>query len=299
MRMRGHARDLYTPPGAGAARVTDESRIDARVSPAREILSIAASPPLAGIEGLVGTRGGGHLRAAISQVLPEQRASGSALHLLLDDLAGASLVAGWAWSRWIDDWATVVRSSGAKSAAGRNGRMEGICAGFRPGSSALQADGSVNISIQSCAPVPPLSDPQDPLGWHALPEQHGVGMRRARRLDVRLDGVLRIDVGFQDSATSPQGGRLAVHEYHVSATADAASLRLLSVTADPRVLPYGECPSASGNVGRMIGQPLADFRSAVPDMLPGTLGCTHLNDVLRSLADVPRLLEVLRYATPG
>jgi hypothetical protein len=38
---------------------------------------------------------------------------------------------------------------------------------------------------------------------------------------------------------------------------------------------------------------LADFRDAVLATLPGTLGCTHLNDVLRALADVPTLVAHL------
>jgi hypothetical protein len=32
-----------------------------------------------------------------------------------------------------------------------------------------------------------------------------------------------------------------------------------------------------------------DFRDSVLEVLPGTMGCTHLNDVLRALADVPAL----------
>ena len=41
----------------------------------------------------------------------------------------------------------------------------------------------------------------------------------------------------------------------------------------------------------------ADFKAGGMGLkegaLPGTLGCTHLNDVLRSLADVPRLIDAL------
>ncbi len=122
-------------------------------------------------------------------------------------------------------------------------------------------------------------------------------MRRARRIDVWLDDRVRIDVGFQDSATSPTGAdRVAVHEYQVSATADPETFELLSVEVDPRVLPYGECPGASPNAVRMVGADLAGFRLGVLETLPGILGCTHLNDVLRSMADVPRLAIQLREA---
>ena len=119
-------------------------------------------------------------------------------------------------------------------------------------------------------------------------------MRRARWIDIWKDaGVIRIEAGFQDSSTAPHGGRDAVHEYRVAATADLNGMVLRSVSADPRVLPYRECPAAAANINRMIGTPLSGLRDEVLAQLPGTLGCTHLNDVLRALADVPHLAVML------
>jgi hypothetical protein len=43
----------------------------------------------------------------------------------------------------------------------------------------------------------------------------------------------------------------------------------------------------------MVNQRIGDFRNSVLEILPGTLGCTHLNDVLRALADVPVLAQRL------
>jgi len=122
-------------------------------------------------------------------------------------------------------------------------------------------------------------------------------MRRARRMDIWFDDCLRIDIGFQDSATSRDVGRIAVHEYRVQARADAATLKLLSIEAVPHVLPYRECPGAVGQVDRLIGLPLTRFRGEVPIELPGILGCTHLNDVLRSMSDAPGLSLPLHDAT--
>jgi hypothetical protein len=115
-------------------------------------------------------------------------------------------------------------------------------------------------------------------------------MRRARRVDAWLDDVIHMDAGFQDSATSPHGGRIAIHEYQVSATADPVSFRLLSILAEPRIFPYGECLTATTNVSRILGTALNDLRLAVVETFPKVLGCTHLNDVLRSLAEVPQML---------
>ena len=146
-----------------------------------------------------------------------------------------------------------------------------------------------------------LRHPEEPDGWHAFTAQDGVvGMRRARRIDVWVDDVIHIDSAFQDSATNPEGGRTAVHEYVLRATADPASLQLLTIAADPRVLPYAECPGAAPNVTRLLGERLgADLREQVLRELPGTLGCTHLNDALRALAEVPVLVQRLTSAGPA
>jgi Protein of unknown function (DUF2889) len=143
--------------------------------------------------------------------------------------------------------------------------------------------------------VPSLVNPRDPNGWHTLGVQDGVGMRRARCIDVWHDGDdVVIDVSFQDSGTSPDarpnsGERIAIHEYHLMARAQDGILTDLKV--DAHILPFQECPGAIIHAQRMIGTPLRDLRNKVLESLPGTLGCTHLNDVLRSMAEVPQLLK--------
>jgi hypothetical protein len=113
-------------------------------------------------------------------------------------------------------------------------------------------------------------------------------MRRSRRIDVYVGDVIQINSFFQDSTTVPHGGRIAVHEYQVDATASLDG-ELLSIVADPRVLPFAECPLAAINVDHMVGTPMRNLRLSVLDRLKGTAGCTHLNDVLRALAEVPIL----------
>jgi hypothetical protein len=63
------------------------------------------------------------------------------------------------------------------------------------------------------------------------------------------------------------------------------------------VLPWDECPGAAGSAARLVGQPVGALRRIVGDELRGTSTCTHLNDLLRSLADVPHLVALL--PTPG
>ena len=44
---------------------------------------------------------------------------------------------------------------------------------------------------------------------------------------------------------------------------------------------------------KLIGTPLADIRAAVLAQLRGPAGCTHLNDALRALGEVPALVKQL------
>lgn len=283
--VQGRARDIFTAAAGSAPRTVADDRVRILSSRKRAVVAIDGDRCHADLQRLIGERGGGHFRTSIAEAVPEELAACSPLSFLLDDFSGASLVSPWAWGRWPS-------TGGMPSASAVV--MEGICSGFQPGASSLLPDGRADTTIQSSCQVGSLVRDDDPEGWHSLPVQEGVGMRRARRIDLWFEGdTLQMDIGFQDSATQPQGGRVAVHEYHVRATADEAMV-LTSVVAEPRVLPYPECPGASANVGRMVGRHLAELGTVVPLELHGTAGCTHLNDVLRLLSHVPRLSLRLR-----
>lgn len=289
MRLVARARDLVTPL-AGAPVVCAEDGFLAEVRMDRTIMAIRAEPERVDLSRLVGERGGGHLRVLLNEVLPQERSGATPLYLILDDISGASLVSGWSWSQWEPDWSAQMRE--AMKARGDSGHtMEGVCIGFAPGSSALQPDREVSPG----APAPDLRRPDDPEGWHAFTQQDGAaGMRRARRIDVRLESEIVIDAAFQDSSTTPDGGRVVLHEYRLSATADPKTLRITSISADPRVLPFPECPSAGNNLTRVLGTPIGELRETVLAQLRGAAGCTHLNDAVRSLAEAPALVGLLQ-----
>jgi hypothetical protein len=119
-------------------------------------------------------------------------------------------------------------------------------------------------------------------------------MRRLRRTDVRLaDDTIVVDSHFRDAYMEQTGVETAVHEYDVTLTAgvDDRVIRDLDVRA--RVLPGPDCPGAVASAQRVVGQPLDSLREFVRGELRGDTICTHLNDQLRSLADVPALVRVL------
>jgi fluoride ion exporter CrcB/FEX len=289
--IRGRARDLLTPAGATEPSTVAEDVLDAIAAPDRTIEQIRSYPERAGLPELVGARAGSRLRAALSTVVPDERRRGTPLYLLLDDLAGSTLIGGFAFIQWPQEWPAHWRDD--RTLAFRGRRMEGVCIGFRTGSTALTADGEAQ-PVDNTRAVAPLADPDDAAGWHEFCEVDGVSMRRARRIDVWLDEHVEIDAMFQDSATSPTGGRIAVHEYQVRARAHRDTFELLSITAIPRVLPFGECPAAVTKIGQLTGTPLVAMRDEVLARLKTTEGCTHLNDELRALAEVPALVEHLR-----
>jgi hypothetical protein len=291
LHLKGRARDLLTPM-EGDPIVLGHSDLHAVTGRERDIRSIEADPSPAGLERLVGSRAGGGLRSSIAQELPGEVTDGTPLYLLLDDLAGSTLISGFAFFRWIDHVPEIKRR--LDQAPRRV--MRGTCSGFRDGASSLLSDGSISGLRQNTAHPGPLADPVDPLGWHELDDPPEIAMRRARRIDVWEEGrTLGIDAMFRDSCWDPDGSEVVIHEYQMLGQADRATGKLLSVTAHPRVLPYSECPGAAPNASWMAGTDLGAMRSEVLLRLRATDCCTHLNDGLRSLAEVP----VLAAALPG
>lgn len=284
----GMCRDLLNEASEKRTDVLAEATFEA-VCANREIIQISATPAPQNLQDLVGVRAGGHLRKALSLAIPEERTAASPLYLLLDDLAGATLVSSWSFSAWSD----VDPTFAASSVPARS--MAGVCIGFRPGSSALDADGRVRPS-QNTSRVVPLANPKDPIGWHDLPKHEGISFRRARRIDIWREGTsLLVESHFQDSASAPDGGnRIAIHEYLVEGRIGADG-KLKDLTARPGTLPFPECRAAPVNLDALIGTQASDLRDIVLELLSLTSGCTHLNDVVRSLAEVPRLAENLGY----
>ncbi|MFC0206126.1 DUF2889 domain-containing protein [Novosphingobium soli] len=289
----GAARDLWTPAAGAEGLTLAQGRFEARMTEDKTITAIAADPAPAGIEQLVGARAGGHLRMLLREALPDLVARADPLYLVLDDLSGTALVSAFAWSQWYPDWAERLRQRlGEEQHAALMAQRVNVCWGLQEGNSGVRP-GGVPEDVAS-ADAGDVRNPSDPQGWHALSDHAGAGFRRVRRIDVTCDaaaGVIRIDSAFQDSAAKVDGGRVAIHEYLLRATADIATLEVLSIVPEARILPFSECPGAVANTQRLVGRKLGAIREEVLAQLRGPEGCTHLNDALRALADVPALVR--------
>jgi Protein of unknown function (DUF2889) len=290
----GRCRDWRTPAAGGSGAVIDQAEFRATLAADKTITAITATPAPAKIDSLLGMRGGNHLRLFIKETMPELMAEGAPIYLPLDDLSGTSLVSAFAMSQWHDNWQEIIRQRvGSEEFDSLMAQRINICWGLMEGKSGVSGQVHGNIAQADAGDV---RNPADPQGWHDLPDADGPGFRRARRIDVTRDdaaGLIHISAAFQDSAKRKTEGRVAIHEYDLEATADLATGELLTLTPHPRILPFGECPGAVHNTHRLIGRSLHEIRDAVLEQLRGPQGCTHLNDALRALAEVPKLAGYL------
>ncbi len=289
----GRARDLVTREAGSPGEMLAQAQMEAKLDAQKVIHAIWSDPSPARIGELAGQRAGSHLRRALQELTPELLESGHPLYLPLDDLSGSALVSSVGWATWDPGRAESDQDKMSESEISRalSGRVD-VCWGLKEGNSGTQSGGLI-LPVAD-ADASDVRNPDDPHGWHDLPDRDGAGFRRARWIDVVRDeatGAIRIDTGFQDSAKTQHGGRVAIHEYTLQATADPETLEVLDLVATPHILPFSECPGAVANAQRMVGARLADIREEVLSNLRGTQGCTHLNDALRALAEVPKLAQ--------
>jgi hypothetical protein len=289
--LRGRARDLFTSVD-GTAQVIEEAQTDVRVGlPDRLVTRLNVEPDewQAAMASLIGIPSGGRFRAALEECAPDLVASGSPLTLLLDEVPVTLLISGSSIAR------RGMLPAGAQQK--RKVPLIDVCAGWAAGGVMVRAIERGDQPFLGEGPhAPSLDRPDDPLAWHATDTLPTGSMRRHRRLDLlpasRVDGPLTADVLFRDSFVEEDGQQSAVHEYGIRASV-AADGTLLAIEATPHALPGPDCPNAAASAQRLVGMPLAQVRQHVRDQFSGTSTCTHLNDALRSLGDLDRLIPLL------
>ena len=275
-------RDLRTEPD-GRTRVLDEVRLRATIDSQGAVVAIDADPPVPALQALVGAHGKGGFRARVAEELPEVVEAERVLLQLLDDVPMAALISSYGWTRELgDDW---------DMPAGAADRLRDLCAGWIHDGTMLEAmEATGTFPIPLGPPAPDLDASDDPLAWHDAGPMTRRSVRRRRRIDVVDGDPLVVDVHFRDSHLGLEGPEDVLHEYLLAATVDPANLVVLHSEAEARTLPWPECPGAAASAGRVVGEPLGDLRPKVLAELRGTSTCTHLNDVLRSLAGVAALV---------
>jgi hypothetical protein len=299
----GVGRDLVTPL-EGAPSVVDAGAFEATVDyvNAQQVVGLTSTPAIDGLDQLLGRSASTGFRAALNDVVADQDLVGRPVYQLLDDLPVVTLISGYSPQQ-----ALAAQGAGRDAPTGVMQRrapegleliqQAGLCAGWK-------ADGTIMLGMAEGLPpvvtgpdAPSLERTDDPWAWHEMPgELPAHAMRRRRRIDVvpEPDGAtLLVDAHFRDSHMDDEGDETVVHEYVVRVLLDAHDLRVLEASATPRVLPWSECPAAAGSAGRLVGGTLDGLRASVRAEFLGTSTCTHLNDALRALEDVPALVRHL------
>jgi hypothetical protein len=276
--VRAAARDIATGADGGGT-VLDEATLTAWIGDRNQILRLevdAAGAALDGVDSLLGRVAGRGFRAAAREVAGERWAE--PVGLLLDDLPVAVLIAGYG-------------QLVAGKVRGAPDHMRDLCSGWRSDGTMIRAiDAGEPFPVPGVAPAPDLSRADDPLAVQpTLPLPLGA-LRRRRRVDLLPGEPAPVDATFRDTYQTPDGEGV-LHEYIVRTTFGSSGA-LGDVSAEPRVLPWIECPAAAAHAARVSGALASDLARLVPTALTGLSSCTHLNDLLRSLTCLPRLRDL-------
>lgn len=284
MVLTGTARDLVTRADATTV-VAGTARISANVGIDRRLVALSTDPVEAGSAMLIGHLVGSGFRRALATSLPSHANRGTLLHLLLDDLPVAVLVSG----------RSLLQTALADGVAEPRPPLPrpDICAGWRTGGSAMLAlsGGTATRAIGPAAAA--VQVPGDALSWHRMEPLMTGEMRRCRRIDVTSGDVLHIDAAFRDTYVDAGGVERVLHEYSVIVDAVPSTLEIRFIEATPHTLPYSECVDAAVTATVARGAQLPLLRNRVEQSLFGPASCTHLNDLLRSLADAGELATLL------
>ena len=278
--------------GDGTSEILGEAQIDARVDEQGGLAALHTAPqPSSGaIEPLLGVRVGAGFRHRAAAVFPGEK--GTPLGLLIDDLPVAALIAGYARVRRAITAGVQPSDLVPRAAADR---QADLCSGWAVGGTMIQSILVGQGIPYRSGPLAPEPSPGDADGWHEEPPLPPGAMRRRRRIDVapgaERGAPPRIDAMFRDTWMDLEGREEVLHEYAVAVTLDPTGQHIETISADPRVLPFGECPAAAGYVSKLGGLAIAGLRASVRETLVSTESCTHLNDLLRALGDVAFLQE--------
>ncbi len=252
----------------------------------RRLQSLTVTPLIAGLEALIGASVSSGFRSALDKAWPDGATSHSLAYQLLDDFPTAALVSGYA-----------VGAAGVQMRANRpRQQYPDLCAGFASDAFILREENETGV-----VPMPTGPDaPQFTATWPGIVQLPPHGMRRLRCIDVmpflpRSSDADRftVDDYFRDSHADATGHETVVHEYTVQTSFSPITNAFGDTEATPHSLPWVECPLAAASAQRLGGTGATGLRQHVRSAYVGPTTCTHLNDTLRALEDVPHLVRLL------
>ena len=289
--VEARARDLWTATD-GTATVVDTARIAARLDgPQHHLVAIESGAEAPGLQALLGAVVGPGFRAKVDRAVPELTGTGALLYLLLDDMPGATLVSGYAMLH-----AGVVGNVVHDEYLDARGDL---CAGWAVDASMMTIIKEQGINPTPLGPeAPPLTDGDDDLAFHptdaaravrdappAPTRRHGTPDRPVRRTRSRCSSAT--------PTSTPTAWRRSSTSTPSTSPSTRRRARSSSIDPAPTCCRGRSARGPLASAGRLVGQPLADLRPWVRETFVGTSTCTHLNDVLRGVADVGRMIDLI------
>jgi hypothetical protein len=272
--VNGFAQDAIARPGEPVDS-PDSVRLTAELDEASRLVRLAGDLPPDVTNALLGCAPVSGFRAGLRRLPGSGLDPSSLVAALLDDLPTVRLISGYA---------RVIEAAHASTKGRTSSPVLNICRGWAAGGTAdrLAAAGHPVVTQTPQAPsfAQVLADHGD---WLRDPPLTPRSMRRRRMLDVALDAEgFAILQYLRDSHVDETGREGSLHEYVMSAVVDPG-LVIRAISVEPRALPFPECALAAPNAELLVGRSITDVEASVRSLLAGTMGCTHLNDVLRFL----------------
>jgi hypothetical protein len=270
--------------GEAAASIMAEVGFTATADDQAALTGIRTRPDFPAVAGLKGRRIAGGFRAALTQLQTISPAA-RLLRRLLWELPILVPVSGQTW---------LLDHPAARADIPMDLRGVDQCSGWRAGGEMLlqiaATDGVLRMPLGPPVQGPVLS----PAPWAAmLPPLPPWATRRARATAVsRSETGARVEASYRDSYSDPDGVERALHEWHVGVDIDGEG-RFVELQADPGRLPWRECPSAQASAAMLAGHRADEVERVIARKFKGIGTCTHLDDTLRSLTEVPDLLALL------
>jgi hypothetical protein len=280
--VEGSARDSAAS-GDGAVTVLHTASVTAALDAGSRLTAAGGDLPAEVVAALVGRSPVSGFRKELARLSVAGFDLGSLPAALLDDLPTVRLISGYAQLIELPPPPVDGRTAAP---------VLNVCRGWAADGTASSLAASGQSVITGTPPAPPFAEllgdtDGDPAAGFAEPPLRPRSMRRRRVLDlVRNDGGLDVYQYFRDSHVGADGAEGSLHEYVMTArlsSDDLDGLVVREISVEPRALPFPECRLAAPNAQLLVGLPVAGIEASVRSTLTGTLGCTHLNDVLRFL----------------
>jgi hypothetical protein len=277
--VEGVARDSAAS-GDGAVTALRTASVTATLDAGSRLTSAGGDLPAEVVARLVGKSPVNGFRKELARLAAVGLDPDSPQAAILDDLPTVRLISGYA--RLIELPPPV---GGGRTAA----PVMNVCRGWAADGTASRLAASGRSVITGTPAAPAFAEllggaAGDPAASFAEPPLRPRSMRRRRVLDlVRADSDLEVYQYFRDSHVDADGTEGSLHEYVMTARLSADDLVVREISVEPRALPFPECRLAAPNVRLLVGVPATGIEGSVRSALGGTMGCTHLNDVLRFL----------------